>query len=49
MVEIVRYSAFADVEDRYRQRYADLAVNAGGASGFPHPCPHCLPHAPIPG
>ena len=25
--EIVRYSAFADVEDRYRQRYADLAVN----------------------
>src|SRR5690606_39028009 len=26
--ELVRYSAFADVEDRYRQRYADLAVNA---------------------
>lgn len=26
--EVVRYSAFADVEDRYRQRYADLAVNA---------------------
>lgn len=25
--EIVRYSAFANVEDRYRQRYADLAVN----------------------
>ena len=25
--EIVRYSAFADVEERYRQRYADLAVN----------------------
>ncbi len=24
---IVRYSAFADVEERYRQRYADLAVN----------------------
>jgi len=23
----VRYSAFADVEERYRQRYADLAVN----------------------
>jgi lysyl-tRNA synthetase class 2 len=26
--ELVRYSAFADVEERYRQRYADLAVNA---------------------
>ena len=26
--KIVRYSAFADVEERYRQRYADLAVNA---------------------
>lgn len=25
--KIVRYSAFADVEERYRQRYADLAVN----------------------
>lgn len=25
--EIVRYSAFADTEERYRQRYADLAVN----------------------
>ena len=25
--EKVRYSAFADVEERYRQRYADLAVN----------------------
>jgi lysyl-tRNA synthetase class 2 len=25
--EVVRYSAFADVEERYRQRYADLAVN----------------------
>lgn len=25
--ETVRYSAFADVEERYRQRYADLAVN----------------------
>ncbi|MFN2206636.1 MAG: amino acid--tRNA ligase-related protein, partial [Candidatus Promineifilaceae bacterium] len=25
--EIVRYSAFSDVEERYRQRYADLAVN----------------------
>ncbi|MDX1663454.1 MAG: lysine--tRNA ligase [Candidatus Promineifilaceae bacterium] len=25
--EIIRYSAFADVEERYRQRYADLAVN----------------------
>ncbi|MCA9926132.1 MAG: lysine--tRNA ligase [Anaerolineales bacterium] len=25
--EIVRYSAFANVEERYRQRYADLAVN----------------------
>jgi lysyl-tRNA synthetase class 2 len=24
---VVRYSAFADVEERYRQRYADLAVN----------------------
>jgi lysyl-tRNA synthetase class 2 len=24
---LVRYSAFADVEERYRQRYADLAVN----------------------
>ncbi len=26
--ETVRYSAFADVEERYRQRYADLAVNS---------------------
>ncbi|MBP6016785.1 MAG: lysine--tRNA ligase [Candidatus Promineofilum sp.] len=26
--QTVRYSAFADVEERYRQRYADLAVNA---------------------
>ncbi|MGB1253332.1 MAG: lysine--tRNA ligase [Candidatus Promineifilaceae bacterium] len=26
--ETVHYSAFANVEDRYRQRYADLAVNA---------------------
>jgi lysyl-tRNA synthetase, class II len=26
--ELVRYSAFADVEERYRQRYADLAVNS---------------------
>jgi lysyl-tRNA synthetase class 2 len=26
--ERVRYSAFADVEERYRQRYADLASNA---------------------
>lgn len=26
--ELIRYSAFADVEERYRQRYADLAVNA---------------------
>lgn len=25
--QIVRYSAFADIEDRYRQRYTDLAVN----------------------
>ena len=25
--EVIRYSAFADVEERYRQRYADLAVN----------------------
>jgi lysyl-tRNA synthetase class 2 len=25
--QIVRYSAFADMEERYRQRYADLAVN----------------------
>jgi len=25
--DTVRYSAFADVEERYRQRYADLAVN----------------------
>ena len=25
--EMVRYSAFSDVEERYRQRYADLAVN----------------------
>ncbi|MEM7115920.1 MAG: lysine--tRNA ligase [Chloroflexota bacterium] len=25
--EMVRYNAFADVEERYRQRYADLAVN----------------------
>jgi lysyl-tRNA synthetase class 2 len=25
--ETVRYSAFADMEERYRQRYADLAVN----------------------
>lgn len=25
--QMVRYSAFADVEERYRQRYADLAVN----------------------
>jgi len=25
--ETVRYGAFADVEERYRQRYADLAVN----------------------
>jgi lysyl-tRNA synthetase, class II len=25
--EIIRYSAFADIEERYRQRYADLAVN----------------------
>jgi lysyl-tRNA synthetase class 2 len=25
--QTIRYSAFADVEERYRQRYADLAVN----------------------
>ena len=25
--ELIRYSAFGDVEERYRQRYADLAVN----------------------
>jgi lysyl-tRNA synthetase class 2 len=25
--QLVRYSAFSDVEERYRQRYADLAVN----------------------
>ncbi len=25
--QVVRYSAFSDVETRYRQRYADLAVN----------------------
>ena len=25
--EIVRHNAFSDVEERYRQRYADLAVN----------------------
>ncbi len=25
--QLVRYSAFADTEERYRQRYADLAVN----------------------
>ncbi len=25
--ELVRYSAFSDVEERFRQRYADLAVN----------------------
>ncbi len=25
--ELVRYSAFEDIEERYRQRYADLAVN----------------------
>lgn len=27
--ELQRYSAFTDVEERYRQRYADLAVNPG--------------------
>ncbi len=26
--EMMRYSAFTDVEERYRQRYADLAVNS---------------------
>ena len=26
--QIVRYGAFADIEERYRQRYADLAANA---------------------
>ncbi len=26
--ELVRYTAFSDVEERYRQRYADLACNA---------------------
>jgi lysyl-tRNA synthetase class 2 len=26
--KLVRYSAFSDVEERYRQRYADLAVNS---------------------
>ena len=26
--ELVRYSAFSDVEERFRQRYADLAVNS---------------------
>jgi len=25
--EVIRYSAFTDIEERYRQRYADLAVN----------------------
>ncbi len=25
--QVIRYSAFSDVEERYRQRYADLAVN----------------------
>ncbi len=25
--EVIRYSGFADIEERYRQRYADLAVN----------------------
>jgi lysyl-tRNA synthetase class 2 len=25
--QVVRYSAFSDLEERYRQRYADLAVN----------------------
>ena len=25
--EMVRYSAFTDIEERYRQRYADMAVN----------------------
>lgn len=25
--QIIRYSAFADIEERYRQRYVDLAVN----------------------
>ena len=25
--QVVRYSAFADIEERYRQRYADLSVN----------------------
>lgn len=25
--QLVRYSAFADIEERFRQRYADLAVN----------------------
>lgn len=25
--QMIRYSAFSDVEERYRQRYADLAVN----------------------
>jgi lysyl-tRNA synthetase class 2 len=25
--EVIRYSTFTDVEERYRQRYADLAVN----------------------
>ena len=25
--QVIRYSGFADIEERYRQRYADLAVN----------------------
>jgi lysyl-tRNA synthetase class 2 len=29
---IVRHSGFADPEQRYRQRYADLAVHPGGAA-----------------
>jgi lysyl-tRNA synthetase class 2 len=26
--ELRRFAAFSDVEERYRQRYADLAVNS---------------------
>jgi len=32
--EVVRYSAFSDTEERYRQRYADLAVNSEVRDNF---------------
>jgi lysyl-tRNA synthetase class 2 len=45
--QVVRHATLADPETRYRQRYADLAVNAE-VRQVPHPRRYGARPAPVP-